>query len=54
MTKPVRTEDTEDGRYDLVVRATDQGRDTQLYSDVRLVIEVRESQKTFKLSHKTL
>ena len=43
MTKPVRTEDTEDGRYDLVVRATDQGRDTQLYSDVRVVIEVRES-----------
>ena len=41
MTKPVRTEDTEDGRYDLVVRATDQGRDTQLYSDIRVVIEVR-------------
>ena len=40
MTKPVRTEDTEDGRYDLVVRATDQGRDTQLHSDVRVVIEV--------------
>ena len=42
MTKPVRTEDTEDGRYDLVVRATDQGRDTQLYSDIRVVIEVRK------------
>ena len=41
MTKPVRTEDTEDGRYDLVVRATDQGRDNQLYSDIRVVIEVR-------------
>ena len=48
MTKPVRTEDTEDGRYDLVVRATDQGRDTQLYSDIRVVIEVRQ---TLNLSH---
>ena len=51
MTKPVRTEDTEDGRYDLVVRATDQGRDTQLYSDIRVVIEVRkELQTTFKMT----
>ena len=46
MTKPVRTEDTEDGRYDLVVRATDQGRDTQLYSDIRVVIEVRKGLQT--------
>ena len=40
MTKPVRTEDTENGRYDLVVRATDQGVPGTLYSDVKVFIDV--------------
>ena len=40
MTKPVRTEDTENGRYDLVVRATDQGKPQPLYSDVKVFVDV--------------
>ena len=40
MTKPVRTEDTENGRYDLVVRATDQGNPEPLYSDVKVFVDV--------------
>ena len=43
MTKPVRTDDTENGRYDLVVRATDQGQPQQLHSDVKVVVEVGTS-----------
>ena len=35
MTKPVRAEDTESGRYDLVVRATDQGK-PPLHTDVKV------------------
>jgi hypothetical protein len=40
MTKPVRVEDTENGRYDLVVRATDQGRPEPLYTDVEVFVSV--------------
>ena len=35
MTKPVRAGDTESGRYDLVVRATDQGK-PPLHTDVKV------------------
>jgi len=42
MTKPVRAEDTESGRYDLVVRATDQGK-PPLHTDVKVFVEVGTS-----------
>ena len=35
MISPARVEDTEDGRYDLVIRATDSGRPT-LHRDVKV------------------
>jgi hypothetical protein len=40
MTKPVRVEDTENGRYDLVIRATDQGRPEPLYADTEVFVSV--------------
>jgi len=40
MTKPVRVEDTENGRYDLVIRATDQGKPEPLHGDVNVFIDV--------------
>jgi len=40
MTKPVRVEDTENGRYDLVIRATDQGKPQPLHGDVKVFIDV--------------
>jgi len=40
MTKPVRVEDTENGRYDLVIRATDQGKPEPLHGDVKVFIDV--------------
>ena len=40
MTKPVRVEDTENGRYDIVIRATDQGRPEPLYADVEVFVSV--------------
>jgi len=40
MTKPVRVEDTENGRYDLVIRATDQGKPEPLHGDVKVFVDV--------------
>lgn len=40
MTKPVRVEDTENGRYDLVIRATDQGKPEPLHGDVKVYVDV--------------
>ena len=40
MARPVKIEDTENGRYDLVVRATDQGVPNQLHSDVNVFVDV--------------
>ena len=34
MTRPVRTEDTESGKYDLVVRVTDQSKPQPHYTNV--------------------
>ena len=58
MTKPVSADDTENGRYDLVVRATDQGKPDPLYSDVKVFVDVgsfrnqrpRFSQKKYDVS----
>jgi len=40
MTKPVRVEDTENGRYDLVIRATDQGKPEPMHGDVKVFVDV--------------
>lgn len=40
MMKPVKAEDTENGRYDLVIRATDQGKPDPLHSDVKVFVNV--------------
>ena len=57
MTKPVRTEDTESGRYDLVVRATDQGKPQPLYTDVKVFVDVgsiRNQKPKFSLPEYTV
>lgn len=51
MLRPVSVEDTENGRYDLVVRATDQGKPDALHTDVNVYVSVgtiRNQRPTFK------
>ena len=40
MLKPASVEDTENGRYDLVIRATDQGNPEPLHTDINVFINV--------------
>ena len=52
MLRPVSVDDTENGRYDLVVRATDQGKPEPLHTDVNVYVNVgttRNQKPTFKL-----